>query len=41
MSFQNDLQNGFSEFKLFLQNINVQKDGVNANVGVYSVILSL
>ena len=41
MPFQNDLQNRCSEFKLFLQNINVKKDGVNANVGAYSAILSL
>ena len=41
MPFQNDLQNRYSEFKLFLQNINIQKDGVNANVGAYSAILSL
>ena len=41
MPFQNDLQNRCSEFKLFLQNINVQKDGVNANVGAYSAILPL
>ena len=30
MPFQNDLQNRCSEFKLFLQNINVQNNGVNA-----------
>ena len=41
MPFQNDLQNRCSEFKLFLQNINVQKDGVNANVEAYSIIPSL
>ena len=41
MPFQNDLQNRCSEFKLFLQNIDVQKDGVNTNVGAYSAILPL
>ena len=36
MSFQNDLQNRWSEFKLLLQNINVQKKMIemNAYVGV-------
>ena len=41
MPFQNDLQNGCSEFKLFLQNIKVQNNGVNAYVGAYTAILSL
>ena len=41
MPFQNDLQNRYSKFKLFLQNINVQNNGVNAYVGAYSSILSL
>ena len=30
-----------SEFKLFLQNIHVKKNGVNAYVGAYSANLSL
>ena len=41
MPFQNDLQNRCSKFKLFLQNINAKKDGVNANVEAYSAILPL
>ena len=41
MPFQNDLQNRCSEFKLFLQNINVQNNGVNAYVGENAAIISL
>ena len=41
MPFQNDLQNRCSEFNFFLQNISVKKNGVNAYVEAYSVILSL
>ena len=37
MPFQNDLQIRCSEFKLFLQNIDVQKDGEDACNGAYSV----
>ena len=41
-AFSNYLQNRYSKLKLFLLNINVQKEiGVNAYVGTYSAILSL
>ena len=42
MLFQNDLQNKYSEFKMFLQNIKVKKKhDMNSQVGEYSEILSL
>ena len=43
MPFQNDLQNRYSELKMFLQNIKVQKKkhDMNAQVGAYSAIPSL
>ena len=42
MPFQNDLQNRYSEFKMFLQNIKVQKKhDMNVQVGAYSAIPSL
>ena len=42
MPFQNDLQNRYSEFKMFLQNIKVKKKhDMNAQVRAYSEIPSL